>query len=69
MTETDYIPLMGYYEGDELRATLPAPTSEVVYCIAGISIHQIIHGTYYPLVNGLHNALTITLVDVSKEVE
>lgn len=69
MTETDYIPLIGYYEGDELRVQLPAPVSDVVYCIAGISIHQIVHGTYYPLVNGLHNALTITLVDVLPEEE
>ncbi|WP_166336886.1 hypothetical protein [Sphingobacterium chungjuense] len=61
---TDYIPLIGRYNGTLLAIQLAAALSDVVYGLVGISVYEQINNTYYPLEKGKYNSLTIVSVDV-----
>ncbi|WP_164112076.1 MULTISPECIES: hypothetical protein [Sphingobacterium] len=48
----------------DLTAALVADPAKAVIVLVGISYYQEVNGAYYPLANGLYNALTFAAVDV-----
>ncbi|PVH26940.1 hypothetical protein [Sphingobacterium corticibacter] len=67
-TETDFITLVGIYEGAELHLQLPPSSPDVIYFLVDISAYKQINKDYTPLQDGKRNALTIIKVDVPDQV-
>lgn len=62
--QSEYIPLIGQYPASTLEVNLPPDLEEVVYLLVGIMMFQEVNDGYYPLNNGMYNALTIVNVDI-----